>query len=239
MRDAMIPLIGARPAHVVDREVDILPQEGQPRRVGIRLMSLAMTATGRVRSIRLPSVNPSGPTLHQTACGFGRGKQATRGRSMTIMWREGLTIDQGPIDQDHHTLIAIINKFETVEPGPAAAAGLADVIRELEQYGSTHFAREERLQRLVGFPFAEAHSHQHRHLMRSLKDARAELARTASGKDLAVFREHMCGFLNDWLIDHIIRTDLTMKPYVKAMAPHAELLGSLHAAVRAMTEQKR
>ena len=46
----------------------------------------------------------------------------------------------------------------------------------------------------------------------------------------------MCGFLNEWLIDHIIRTDLLMKPYVKAMAPHAELLGSLHAAVRAMAE---
>jgi hemerythrin len=158
---------------------------------------------------------------------------------MTIMWREGLTIDQGPIDQDHHALIAIINKFETVEPGPAAAARLADVIRVLQRYGSTHFAREERLQRLVAFPFSDAHSQQHRHLMHSLDEARAELARTASGKDLAVFREHMCGFLNDWLIDHIIKTDLMMKPYVKAMAPHAELLGSLHAAVRAMDEKKR
>jgi hemerythrin len=177
--------------------------------------------------------------MHQTACGFGRGKQATRERSMAIMWREGLTIDHGPIDRDHHTLIAIINTFETVEPGPDAAARLADVIGELEKYGSTHFAREERLQRLVAFPFAEAHGTQHRHLMRSLDQARAELARTASGKDLAVFREHMCGFLNDWLIDHIIKTDLMMKPYVKAMAPHAELLGSLHAAVRAMDEQKR
>ena len=74
---------------------------------------------------------------------------------MPIMWREALTIDHGPIDRDHHTLIAIINTFETVEPGPDAAARLADVIGELEKYGSTHFAREERLQRLVAFPFAD------------------------------------------------------------------------------------
>ncbi|MGA3401774.1 MAG: hemerythrin family protein [Acetobacteraceae bacterium] len=155
---------------------------------------------------------------------------------MTIKWREGMTVDYGPIDQDHHTLIAIINKFEAVKPGPDAPARLAEVISELERYGEAHFGREETLQRLVAFPLAAEHSQQHRHLMRSLAEARAELARTASAKDLATFREHMCGFLNDWLIDHIIKTDLLMKPYVKAMAPHAELLGNLHAAVRAMAE---
>ncbi len=158
---------------------------------------------------------------------------------MTIVWREGLTIDHGPIDRDHHTLIAIINKFETVQPGPDAAARLAAVIDELERYGSAHFGREEELQRLVAFPLAAEHGQQHRHLMRSLLEARADLARTASAKGLAAFREHMCGFLNDWLIDHIIKTDLLMKPYVKAMAPHAELLGNLHAAVRAMAGQGR
>lgn len=152
---------------------------------------------------------------------------------MTITWREGLTIDYGPIDQDHHTLIAIINAFEAVGPGPDAAAGLAHVISELERYGAAHFAREEKLQRLVAFPLASDHSEQHRHMMRSLDAARADLARATSAPDLAAFRDRMGGFLHDWLIDHIIKTDLLMKPYVKAMAPHAEQLGNLHAAVRA------
>ncbi len=155
---------------------------------------------------------------------------------MTIMWREGLTIDRGPIDQDHHTLIAIINQFEAVQPGPDAAASLNNVIGKLEKYGATHFAREEKLQRLVAFPPAPAHSQEHRHLMRSLGEARAELARAASAKDLVRLHGHMCGFLNDWLISHIIKSDLPMKPFVKAMAPHAALLGSLHAAVRVLAE---
>ena len=151
---------------------------------------------------------------------------------MTIKWREGLTVDYGPIDQDHHTLIAIINMFEAVQPGPDAVAGLADVISELERYGAAHFAREEKLQRLVAFPLASDHSLQHRHLMRSLGEARGELVKAASAAELAAFRDRMSGFLHDWLIDHIIRTDLLMKPYVKAMAPYAEQLGNLHAAVR-------
>jgi len=152
---------------------------------------------------------------------------------MTIMWRKEMTIDHGPIDQDHHTLIAIINRFETVTSGPDVAARLGDIIDRLEQYGYAHFGREEKLQRLVAFPFAPAHSQQHRHLMRSLAEAREELAKARSETDLAAFRDRMCGFLNDWLIDHIINSDLLMKPYVKAMAPHAALLGNLHAAVRA------
>lgn len=151
---------------------------------------------------------------------------------MTITWREGLTIDYGPIDQDHHTLIAIINGFEAVPHGPDEVAGLGHVIGELERYGAAHFAREEKLQRLVAFPLAADHSEQHRHLMRSLDDARIALAKAAFAPELAAFRDRMGGFLHDWLINHIIKTDLLMKPYVKAMAPYAEQLGNLHAAVR-------
>jgi hemerythrin len=153
---------------------------------------------------------------------------------MPIKWREELSIDHGPIDQDHHTLIAIINTFETVMPGPDAVAKLADVLEKLEQYGSMHFEREEQLQRKVAFPFSKAHNQQHRLLMRSLASARAELASVASGKTLAIFRVHMSVFLHDWLLDHIIQNDLLMKPYVRAMAPHAALIDNLHAAVRAM-----
>ena len=87
---------------------------------------------------------------------------------MAIKWRDELTIDRGPIDQDHHTLIAIINRFETVQPGQGAAARLADILDSLEHYGATHFAREEKLQRQVAFPLAASHGEQHRHLMHCL-----------------------------------------------------------------------
>ena len=53
---------------------------------------------------------------------------------MIIKWRDELTIDRGPIDQDHHTLIAIINRFETVTPGPDAGPKLEDILDSLEQY---------------------------------------------------------------------------------------------------------
>src|ERR1700683_2736944 len=84
--------------------------------------------------LRLRSVNPFQSMLRQTDCGFGHGGQAPRRRSMIIKWRDELTIDRGPIDQDHHTLIAIINRFETVTPGPDAGPKLEDILDSLEQY---------------------------------------------------------------------------------------------------------
>jgi hemerythrin len=153
---------------------------------------------------------------------------------VAIKWREELSIDRGTIDQDHHTLIGIINAFEAIKPGPQAMAGLADVLEQLSQYGPVHFEREEQLQRAVSFPYAQAHNQQHRLLLRNLAGARQELATVASEKDLAMFRLHMCGFLHGWLVDHIIQSDLMMKPFVHTMAPHAALIDNLHAAVRAM-----
>jgi len=153
---------------------------------------------------------------------------------LTIKWQEELSVDGGPIDQDHHTLIAIINSFEDVRPGEDTIARLTEVLAKLEQYGSVHFEREEQLQRTVSFPYAESHDRQHRILLDSLARARTALAAVTSDEDLATFRSHMCGFLHDWLLDHIIQNDLLMKPFVRAMAPHAALIANLHAAVRAM-----
>lgn len=151
---------------------------------------------------------------------------------MPIQWREQLSIDGGMIDQDHKTLFAIINRFEAVQAGLDAAVMLNRVLNELERYAAEHFRREQQLQRKVAYPYAQAHGQQHAELMRNVALARAEFAAATSRGDLAIFREHMSSFLHDWLLDHIIRNDLLMKPYVKAMAAHAAQIGDLHAAVR-------
>lgn len=155
---------------------------------------------------------------------------------MPILWREQLSIDGGLIDQDHKTLIAIINTFEAVRPGPDGRALLETVLDELERYAEVHFRREEQLQRQVGYPQARVHRRHHRMLMHNVIAARTEYATAASGTDLTVFRDHMAAFLHDWLLDHIIRNDLPMKPYVQAMAPHAARVEDLHSAVRAMAD---
>jgi hemerythrin len=41
----------------------------------------------------------------------------------------------------------------------------------------------------------------------------------------------MAAFLHHWLVDHIIKSDLRMKPYAARMAPHAATMKPLATAV--------
>jgi len=96
---------------------------------------------------------------------------------MTIQWREKMTIDDGVIDQDHKHLIDIINRFEkTAQDGLTLNEGL-EILFALKFYASTHFKREEQLQRLIDFPFFEAHKREHEELIEKLTEIIDELKR--------------------------------------------------------------
>lgn len=46
-------------------------------------------------------------------------------------------------------------------------------------------------------------------------------------KSIARISRETAVFLNSWLIDHIIKSDLRMKPYVAAMKPHEAVIKPL------------
>jgi len=149
---------------------------------------------------------------------------------MAISWRDAMSVDNGPIDNDHRHLIGIINEFSEAKPRSADLAKLHGILDELDHYAKTHFAREESLQRSVRYTYADAHRHEHENLVVQLDAMRAEfttLTRAApaspeqptadaSAADVAVAAAHakMAAFLGHWLIDHILKSDLRMKPFV-------------------------
>lgn len=168
---------------------------------------------------------------------------------MSIQWREAMSIDQGVIDHDHLALIGVINEFCAIAPEDASVEAFDRILRKLEIYTSVHFAREEALQRAVRYSYADAHRHEHADLIRQLAEIRADLStfkRDVSsdvkredqvdgpegGKgQLLVFQKEIAGFLHHWLIDHIIKSDLLMKPFAKKMGRHATKLIPLAGAV--------
>jgi len=148
---------------------------------------------------------------------------------MLIVWRDQMSVDGGVIDDDHRTLIAIINEFSAADVTPAVIPVLASILRKLDHYTKTHFEREETLQRAANYPFHDAHKQAHKDLMRQLSTVREELRLKADAKkleDIPAMHAKMAEFLHHWLIDHILDTDLRMKPYTKAMRAHASKLGA-------------
>jgi hemerythrin-like metal-binding protein len=146
-----------------------------------------------------------------------------------IRWRDEMVIDRGLIDDDHRHLIDIINRLRV--RGPRERAGLADaidVLHALKFYAETHFAREERLQRLVRYPESELQHDEHQRLVRTL-DAITAKTLSADAADASDVLQELNTFLRHWLLDHIIRLDLRMKPYAHLMKREAAELPELRS----------
>jgi hemerythrin-like metal-binding protein len=140
-----------------------------------------------------------------------------------------MAVDRGMIDEDHQHLIDIINRFGAhMTRGSADLGGAVDVLNALKFYTETHFAREERLQRLVGYPESQLQHDEHRRLLATLDEIIARTRSTASPDAAQVMRD-MNALLRGWLLNHIIKLDLRMKPYAEQMRRHAKGLSELRA----------
>ena len=98
-----------------------------------------------------------------------------------------------------------------VEMSPSAPIG--ETLGELIRLTIDHFAREEELQRRIGFPDLDAHRTSHAMLLKRLE---AVMAHYADGCDEV--RAGMLRTLGDslatWLVTHITSNDMEFRPYV-------------------------
>ena len=144
-----------------------------------------------------------------------------------IRWRAAMAIDQGLIDDDHRHLIDIINRFGNyVSRGTVGLADAVDVLHALEFYAEAHFEREERLQRLIDYPESQLHHDEHQRLMQTLAEIIAKTRSVAEADTVEVVPE-LIRLLRAWLLDHVIKLDLHMKPYAGLMKTHARGLPGL------------
>jgi hemerythrin-like metal-binding protein len=135
---------------------------------------------------------------------------------MAIAWDETLKVGDIEIDADHKELIGLINDFEA----KAKAEGGVDkhaiqvTLERLQLYAYDHFAREEYIQAVAKYDGLEENKRQHAALRKTLGDY---IARFNAGQyaDLTTAAVEMSAFLNHWLMNHILETDLKMKGRLK------------------------
>jgi hemerythrin len=154
---------------------------------------------------------------------------------MTITWRSQMSVDGGIIDHDHQVLIGIINEFIEGAAGTLTHAQLDAVLLKLGSYAATHFHREETLQLAIRYPYGEAHKREHETLVRDLGERRLRLAGADGRVDLAPVQRDIADFLRHWLVDHIIGSDLRMRPHAAALRQASRGFGKLGTAASGST----
>jgi hemerythrin-like metal-binding protein len=122
---------------------------------------------------------------------------------MSIMpWSDMLSVGVRAIDQQHQTLVGILNDLGDVVLGRDDAWDESVVLSKLLAYTENHFAFEEGLMRRIGYVAQDAHEQEHRALFQQVGDL---MARAADGQHAGP--QELLMLLRDWLSSHIMGTD--------------------------------
>lgn len=137
------------------------------------------------------------------------------GGRMTIEWRPGMTIDNGAIDDDHRYLISLINDYECLMAEGFDQTAILKILDSLRYYTIYHFTREEATQRAVDYPSAESHAAEHKRLIDCVDYAIRLLSRDITSDRREEIKGQVARLLQNWLISHILKHDVTMRPYAR------------------------
>ncbi len=130
--------------------------------------------------------------------------------TMALQWRDEMSVFNRAIDTDHQYLIEIVNRIEQ-SLKTRNRNELTKQLGNLTQYAQVHFEREERIALAAGYTQVPSLSKSHLSLMSRLNQVRAEFD-DAGESWSSEAAEHFTLFLRNWLIDHVIKEDLLMKP---------------------------
>lgn len=128
-----------------------------------------------------------------------------------ILWEDRFSVGVEYLDNQHKGLIRIINDLDEAQRNGAL---IARIIGDLRAYVDEHFRDEEKQLESAGFPDLVNHKASHHKF-----EAWLESVETAHGSgytDELEMAEWVSTYLRDWLINHILRSDMAYKPLLAA-----------------------
>jgi len=138
----------------------------------------------------------------------------TKEIAMGLDWRDQLSVGNDLLDADHKHLIGVINQAE-LSLKSKNMAGLTTVLENLASYATIHFAREELVATAAGYPHVAQMHESHEALILRLSQVKQETGDELSDES----SKHFGAFLRDWLVSHVIKEDMKMKPYLTKHSP--------------------
>lgn len=130
-----------------------------------------------------------------------------------ISWRDQMSLDYLPLDQEHHDFLNVVNRALVVARAGDFAA-MEWVFDKCYNYVCDHFSHEEDIMERIAFPDSAAHMQAHRTFIKNISEFRLEYENAADldkKKEIAI---RTSDFLSLWLVGHILSRDKLLKPYL-------------------------
>ena len=124
----------------------------------------------------------------------------------TLAWQDSWSVGNADLDNDHKRLIAIIQDIGQYRD---RAVDLGQLVRDLEDYTKFHFEREEKMLEAAQVPGLDAHKKKHHAFIEWLTPVRHAFTRAHESRALMI--DGVEEYLQTWLTDHILKTDMSYK----------------------------
>ncbi len=128
-----------------------------------------------------------------------------------INWEERFSVGIQRLDQHHKTMVAMVNELHDAMKVGQGRKVVGEIVQRLANYTRSHFAAEEQLFDLHGYPEAKLHREEHNALVAKVDQWQRDLA---AGRPAVTFE--VANSLRDWLLHHILESDKKYGPYLNA-----------------------
>ena len=126
-----------------------------------------------------------------------------------IEWSDGFSVGLEAIDEQHKTLIGMVNKLIDTPNLDSNSAVVTELLDGMIKYATTHFVEEEKQMALHNYADLPAHQEQHVAFMKKT----AEFCSVEEGKVVVHdFSETVLAYLREWWLNHILDDDMKCKP---------------------------
>ena len=126
-----------------------------------------------------------------------------------LVWGDQYKIGFKQIDDQHQELVRIIGELSDAIKANRGKEMLGKLLRDLINYTVNHFSMEERLMRTHAYPENSAHTKEHEDLKKTVSDLQKKFTDGKTTVSLETIH-----FLNDWLSNHILKTDKRLAAFL-------------------------
>ena len=136
-----------------------------------------------------------------------------------IKWTAAMSVGVPAVDRDHRTLVELINSLgEATEKEGDPTPIISEALGILIAYTQYHFAREEKMMEVCGYPDLLTHRREHSALTLEVM----ELKRRFLDVDTYLTVDEILSFLVSWLNHHILLQDMDYREYAEGNAEAEE-----------------
>jgi hemerythrin len=125
-----------------------------------------------------------------------------------LTWDDRYSVQVRELDDQHKKLFAMVQTLNSAMLEGHGKQELNNIFADLVAYTASHFASEERLMKMHGYPDFQAHHEIHAKMTNRALSLQKDFQAGKAGISLDTMK-----FLGDWVSKHILGTDKKYGPF--------------------------